>query len=54
MSDDTSTANAKRRVRLKVLRQDSREAADSKRWEEFEVDWLPQMNVNSCLEQIRR
>jgi succinate dehydrogenase / fumarate reductase iron-sulfur subunit len=54
VSDDTSTANAKRRVRLKVLRQDSREAADSKRWEEFEVDWLPQMNVNSCLEQIRR
>ena len=40
-----------RKVRLKVLRQDGPEAA--KRWEEFEVPYLPQMNVNSCLEQIR-
>ena len=43
-----------RKVRLRILRQDSRELRDTRRWEEFSVDWLPQMNVHSCLEQIRR
>ncbi len=43
-----------RRVRLKILRQDSRELTDTRRWESFSVEWLPRMSVNGCLEQIRR
>lgn len=45
---------AARKVRLKILRQDAPDLTDTRRWESFTVDWLPQMNVNSCLEQIRR
>ena len=41
-------------VRLKIRRQDSREQRDTRRWEEFEVPYLPQMNVHSALEQIRK
>jgi succinate dehydrogenase / fumarate reductase iron-sulfur subunit len=41
-----------RKVRLEVLRQDAPDAR--KRWETFDVPHLPQMNVNSCLEQIRK
>lgn len=48
------TSSSARRVRLKILRQDSRELTDTRRWETFSVEWLPQMNINSCLEQIRR
>lgn len=43
-----------RTVRLKVLRQDGPEAAGSRRWEEFDVKWHPQMNVISALMEIQR
>jgi succinate dehydrogenase / fumarate reductase iron-sulfur subunit len=43
-----------KKVRLKIRRQDAREAPDTRRWEEFEVPYLPQMNVHSALEQVRK
>lgn len=43
-----------KKVRLKVLRQDGRYETDSKRWEEFELTWEPQMNVISALMQIQK
>ncbi len=43
-----------KKVRLKVLRQDAREKPDTRRWETFEVDWLPNMTVHACLEQVRK
>jgi succinate dehydrogenase / fumarate reductase iron-sulfur subunit len=42
----------KRTIRLKVLRQDA--PGDAKRWEEFDVDWHPQMNVISALMEIQK
>jgi succinate dehydrogenase / fumarate reductase iron-sulfur subunit len=41
-------------VRLKIKRQDSRDKPDTRRWEEFKVPYLPQMNVNSALQQIQK
>ena len=43
-----------KKIRLKVLRQDGPEKSDSRRWEEFDVDWHPQMNVISALMEIRK
>ena len=43
-----------RKVRLKVLRQDGRYETDSKRWEEFDLTWEPQMNVISALMSIQK
>ena len=43
-----------RTVHLKVRRQDGRDLKETARWEEFKVPYLPQMNVNSALEQIRK
>lgn len=43
-----------RKVRLKILRQDGFYEKDSKRWEEFDVTWQPQMNVISALMSIQR
>jgi succinate dehydrogenase / fumarate reductase, iron-sulfur subunit len=40
-------------VHLKIRRQDGADRPESKRWEEFKVPYLPQMNVHSALEQIR-
>jgi succinate dehydrogenase / fumarate reductase iron-sulfur subunit len=45
---------ADRTVRLKIRRQDGRDLPNTRRWEEFEVPYLPQMNVNSALQQIQR
>ena len=42
------------RVRLRVLRQDGPELPGTRRWEEFAVPVLPQMNVISALQQIQR
>jgi succinate dehydrogenase / fumarate reductase iron-sulfur subunit len=39
---------------LKVLRQDSADKPDSRRWESFEVDWQPQMNVISALMEVQK
>jgi succinate dehydrogenase / fumarate reductase iron-sulfur subunit len=41
-------------VRLKVLRQDHPSKPETKRWEEFEVPWEPQMNVISALMAVRK
>lgn len=41
-------------VRLKVLRQDHPNKPETKRWEEFDVPWEPQMNVISALMAIRK
>ena len=43
-----------KKIRLKVLRQDGPEKSDSRRWEEFDVDWHPQMNVISALMEIQK
>jgi succinate dehydrogenase / fumarate reductase iron-sulfur subunit len=50
---DAPRPTATRWVRLKVRRQDGADKPDTKRWEEFKVPYLPQMNVHSALEQIR-
>jgi succinate dehydrogenase / fumarate reductase, iron-sulfur subunit len=42
----------KRKIRLKILRQDA--PGQSKRWEEFDVAWHPQMNVISALMEIQK
>jgi succinate dehydrogenase / fumarate reductase, iron-sulfur subunit len=47
-------AAEKRKIRLKVLRQDAPNDASSKRWEEFDVPWHPQMNVISALMEIQK
>ena len=44
----------KKKIRLKVLRQDGPAKSDSKRWEEFEIPWHPQMNVISALMEIQK
>lgn len=41
-------------VRLKVLRQDGPDQPETKHWEEFDVPWLPQMNVISVLMEVRK
>ena len=43
-----------RTVHLKIRRQDGRDLPDTKRWEEFKVPYLPQMNVHSALQQIQK
>lgn len=42
-----------RKVRLKILRQDGPDQPDTKRWEEFDVPWKPQINVIAALMQIQ-
>jgi succinate dehydrogenase / fumarate reductase iron-sulfur subunit len=44
----------KKKIRLKVLRQDGPAKSDSKRWEEFEIPWHPQMNIISALMEIQK
>ena len=44
----------KKKIRLKVLRQDGPAKSESKRWEEFEIPWHPQMNVISALMEIQK
>lgn len=48
------SVGSSRKVRLRVLRQDNRDHPETRRWEEFEVGWMPHMNVHTALEQIRR
>jgi succinate dehydrogenase / fumarate reductase iron-sulfur subunit len=45
---------ADRNVRLKVLRQDGPDKPDTRRWEEFDVPWEPQMNVISALMRVQK
>lgn len=44
----------KKIVKLKIRRQDGPEKKDTRRWEEFEVPWQPQMNVISALMEIQK
>ncbi len=44
----------KKTVRLKIKRQDGPDKPETRRWEEFEVSWQPQMNVISALMEIRK
>jgi succinate dehydrogenase / fumarate reductase, iron-sulfur subunit len=41
-------------VRLKVRRQDAGDRTETKRWEEFDVPWQPQMNVISALMEVQK
>jgi len=45
---------ATKTISLKIQRQDSGDRAETKRWEEFHVDWHPRMNVISALMEIRK
>src|SRR5450432_2157747 len=45
---------AAKSIRLKILRQDAADEPKTKRWEEFEVAWHPQMNVISALMEVRK
>ena len=45
---------AQRPVQLKVKRQDGPDRPETKRWEEFEVPYQPQMNVISALMEIQK
>jgi succinate dehydrogenase / fumarate reductase iron-sulfur subunit len=47
-------ANAERSVRLKVRRQDAGDRPETRRWEEFEIPWQPQMNVISALMEVQK
>src|SRR4051812_28395133 len=49
--EDTGTG---RRVHLRIKRQDGPELPETRRWEEFKVPYLPQMNVISALQQIQK
>ena len=52
---EASSAPAKPRVvRLKIRRQDGPDRPETRRWERFEVPYLPQMNVISALQQIQK
>jgi succinate dehydrogenase / fumarate reductase iron-sulfur subunit len=41
-------------VRLRIRRQDAPDKPETRRWETFEVDYLPQMNVISALQQVQK
>jgi succinate dehydrogenase / fumarate reductase iron-sulfur subunit len=41
-------------VTLKVKRQDGHDRPETRRWEEFEIPWQPQMNVISALMEIQK
>ena len=43
-----------KKVRLKIKRQDAADKPETKRWEEFEVPWAPQMNVLAALMEVRK
>jgi succinate dehydrogenase / fumarate reductase iron-sulfur subunit len=43
-----------KKVKLRILRQDGPTRQETRRWESFEVPWLPQMNVISALMEIRK
>jgi succinate dehydrogenase iron-sulfur subunit len=43
-----------RTVKLRIRRQDGPDKTATRRWEEFEVEWRPQMNVISALMEIQK
>jgi succinate dehydrogenase / fumarate reductase iron-sulfur subunit len=44
----------KKIIRLKVQRQDAPDLPATRRWEEFDVAWHPQMNVISALMEVQK
>jgi succinate dehydrogenase / fumarate reductase iron-sulfur subunit len=50
----TKAASSSRLVHLKVRRQDGPDRPETRRWEEFKVPYLPQMNVISALQQVQK
>jgi succinate dehydrogenase / fumarate reductase iron-sulfur subunit len=48
------TEGTGRLVHLRIRRQDGPERPETRRWEEFKVPYLPQMNVISALQQIQK
>ena len=50
---DQKDGSSGRLVHLRVRRQDGPERVETRRWEEFKVPYLPQMNVISALQQIQ-
>jgi succinate dehydrogenase / fumarate reductase iron-sulfur subunit len=52
MTDARRTAEAERRIVLKILRCDGPSAPT--RWESFSLPWRPMMNVISCLMEIQK
>jgi succinate dehydrogenase / fumarate reductase, iron-sulfur subunit len=53
-SEARKAKDAGRLVHLRIRRQDARDKPETRRWEEFKVPYLPQMNVNSALQQIQK
>ena len=49
-----ATQDAGALVHLRVRRQDGRDMPETRRWEEFEVPYQPQMNVISALMEIQK
>jgi succinate dehydrogenase / fumarate reductase iron-sulfur subunit len=47
-------ASSSRLVHLRIRRQDGADRPETRRWEEFKVPYLPQMNVISALQQIQK
>lgn len=47
-------AESRKKIRLKILRQDGPKESSTKRWEEFDIAWHPQMNVISALMEIQK
>jgi len=45
---------SEKKFRLRILRQNGPERKDTKRWEEFQITWRPQMNIISALMEIRK
>ena len=54
MAETKQSKDTGRLVHLRIRRQDGPNMPETRRWEEFKVPYLPQMNVNSALEQIRK
>jgi succinate dehydrogenase / fumarate reductase iron-sulfur subunit len=43
-----------KKVRLRVRRQDGGELPETRRWEQFDIPWQPQMNVISALMEVQK
>jgi succinate dehydrogenase / fumarate reductase iron-sulfur subunit len=53
-SKDGASEAPSRLVHLKIRRQDAPDKPETKRWEEFKVPYLPNMNVISALQQVQK
>lgn len=55
-TNGTAAQTANKTVRLRILRQDlpSGDSNANQRWEDFDIEWRPGMNIISCLMAIQR